>query len=59
MEKVSIKLFTIYCLSYAKSSDFIRHVEDTILAFNDNNAQRETIKELEKAYAYGDKARFR
>ena len=59
MAKLPMRFFTIYCLSYAKSSDFIEHVEDSILAFNDNIAQRETIEELERVYAYGDKARFR
>ena len=39
-------------------SDFISHVEETLMAVTDTHRQSETIQELEEVFAYGDKSRF-
>jgi len=44
--------------SVIKCSDFLSHVEDSILAVEDRISQTRSLEELEEAYAYGDKSRF-
>jgi len=53
------KTFIVLLLHGAtKCSDFLSHVEDSILAVEDRIAQTRSLEELEEAYAYGDKSRF-
>ena len=39
--------------------DFMTHVEEKLMASGDTEVQRETIREMEEVFAYGEKSSFR
>ena len=39
--------------------DFMTHVEERLMAAQDTEVQRDTIKEMEQVFAYGEKSSFR
>ena len=45
--------------SVVRGNDFISHVEETLISHDDDWTHRQAIGELEEAFAYGDKSRFR
>ena len=39
--------------------DFMAHVEERLMAAQDTEVQRDTIREMEQVFAYGEKSSFR
>ena len=56
--RISILVLAIIKLVYC-SEDFLNHVEQTLLLSDDGHTQRATMEQLEQAFAYGDRVRFR
>ena len=52
-------IFSQLLVLVVRGNDFISHVEETLISHDDDWTHRQAIGELEEAFAYGDKSRFR
>ena len=59
MVKTWIILPQLLLVTVVRGNDFISHVEETLISHDDDWTHRQAIGELEEAFAYGDKSRFR
>ena len=55
----SIILAGAILLELVSGLDFMAHVEEKLMAVEDNKHHEDTIRELEEVFAYGDKSRFK
>ena len=55
----SIILAGAILLELVSGLDFMAHVEEKLMAMEDNKHHEDTIRELEEVFAYGDKSRFK